>query len=209
MTASAHGDRVADAFAAVRRERFLPRGQARFASLDQPLPIGYGQTNSQPTTVRNLLDLLDVREGDVVLDVGCGSGWTTALLARLVGPGGRVVGVEIVPELVAFGRANLATEEVPWARIEQASPEVLGLPDEAPFDRVLVSAEAHDVPGALVRQLRVGGRMVVPVRGRLAVVRRTGDSPDAEPDVELVGHYAFVPLREPADPSTGRDADAQ
>jgi protein-L-isoaspartate(D-aspartate) O-methyltransferase len=192
--------RVDDAFAAVPREGFLPPGEVRSAALDQPLPIGYGQTNSQPSTVHNLLSLLDVTPGDRVLDVGCGSGWTTALLAQLVGPAGVVIGVEIVPELVEFGRGNLAALDLPWARIEPARPGTLGLPDDAPFDRVLVSAEASEVPRALVDQLRADGLLVVPVRGRLAVVRRPRGWPEREPHVEMLGHYAFVPLREPSGP---------
>ncbi len=189
------GSALDEAFAAAPRVWFLPPAERRFAELDRPLPIGHGQTNSQPTTVRHLLEHLDVRPGQRVLDVGCGSGWTTALLAHLVGPDGVVVGVEIVPELVELGRANLAGAGVPNARIEAADPHVLGHPAGAPYDRVLVSAEAHDVPTSLLGQLREDGVLVVPVAGRLAVVRRSG--PHAEPEVRRVGHYAFVPLLEP------------
>jgi len=185
------------AFAAAPREGFLPPAEVRFAGLDRPLPIGHGQTNSQPTTVRHLLRHLDVRPGQRVLDVGCGSGWTTALLAQLVGPEGEVVGVEIVPGLVTFGRSNLERTGVTGARIEPAAPDALGHPAEAPYDRILVSAEAQELPQALVGQLAEDGVLVVPVAGRLAVVRRSG--PHAEPEVRLVGHYAFVPLLEPGD----------
>src|SRR3954471_16869751 len=99
---------VEEALAATPRVAFLPDDQQRFAGDDRALPIGWGETNSQPTTVRAMLALLDVRPGQCVLAVGCGSGRTTALLARLVGPTGEVIGVEIVPELVEFGRAHLA-----------------------------------------------------------------------------------------------------
>jgi protein-L-isoaspartate(D-aspartate) O-methyltransferase len=186
-------DRLAETFERVRRSDFLPAGQHGFAHEDAALPIGYDQTNSQPSTVRAMLDLLDVAPGQRVLDVGCGSGWTTALLGALVGPGGQVVGLEIVPELVAWGRENLATYAMSWARIEQAGEDVLGLPEEAPYDRVLVSAEASRLPAELVEQLAVGGVMVVPVRGRMTVVRRTA----GEPEVSLEGWYSFVPLVEP------------
>lgn len=192
---------LARAFAAAPREGFLPPAEVPFAGLDRPLPIGHGQTNSQPTTVRHLLRHLDVRAGLRVLDVGCGSGWTTALLAHLVGPEGEVVGVEIVPELVAFGRSNLEKVGAPGARIEPADPEVLGRPAGAPYDRILVSAEAKEVPAALVGQLAEDGVLVVPVAGRLAVVRRSG--PHAEPEVRLAGRYAFVPLLEPGDAGAG------
>lgn len=187
--------RVAEAFAAVPRKDFLPRGEVRFAGLDRPLPIGYGQTNSQPTTVRRLLELLGVAPGHRVLDVGCGSGWTTALLGHLVGPEGRVVGVEIVPELVRFGRDNLARHPMGWVRVVAATEGVLGLPGEAPFDRILCSAEATSVPAELVSQLAVGGVLVLPVRGRLMEVRRVSET--GEPSVVRHGHYSFVPLVEP------------
>jgi protein-L-isoaspartate(D-aspartate) O-methyltransferase len=191
--------RVASAFAAVPREGFLHSRERGHAARDRPLQIGYGQTNSQPTTVRNMLRLLDVRPADVVLDVGSGSGWTTALLAELTGPSGRVYGVELVPELAAFGEANLSARNTPWASISTADPDALGLPDRAPFDRILVSAEARELPEALVDQLGLGGRMVAPVSGRLSVVDRLHDGRVA---VRRVGHYAFVPLREPAPPSS-------
>lgn len=185
-------DRVSAAFAAMPRNGFLARRERRRASLDRPLPIGHGQTNSQPTTVRNMLRLIDVQPGDRVLDVGSGSGWTTALLAQLTGPTGRVYGVELVPELVTFGRTNLATRSTPWASIDQAEPGTLGLPAAAPFDRILVSAEAHSLPTVLVAQLAAPGRMVAPVAGRLSVVDR---HPAGSLSERRVGHYSFVPLR--------------
>jgi protein-L-isoaspartate(D-aspartate) O-methyltransferase len=186
--------RVDDAFAAVRRADFLPPKQRAFAGEDRALLIGYGQTNSQPSTVRAMLELLDVRPGDRVLDVGSGSGWTTALLAALVGSEGSVTGVERVPELVAAGRAALTGYDLPWDGIRQASPDELGLPAEAPFDRILVSAEATRLPQALVEQLVVGGVMVVPVAGVMTEVRRTDTGPAVVPH----GAYTFVPLVEPA-----------
>ena len=186
-------ERVRVAFERVRRADFLPRGKRGFAREDAAVPIGHGQTNSQPSTVRQMLELLDVDPGMRVLDVGCGSGWTTALLGDLVGPEGEVVGVELVPELVAWGRENLAGYAMPWTRVEQARDGVLGVPELGPYDRVLVSAEATRLPEDLLAQLVVGGVLVVPVRGRMTVARRT----DGAPDVRHAGWYSFVPLIEP------------
>src|SRR5690606_41560005 len=101
-------ERVDAAVAAARREWFLPRAAGRRAGHAGPIQVGRGQTNSQPRTGRDRLELLDVRPGQRVLDVGAGSGWSTALLAELVGPEGTVHGVELEPDLVAFGSANLA-----------------------------------------------------------------------------------------------------
>lgn len=181
MRGSATADRrILAAFDAVPRERFLPLDQQRFAAVDRALPLGYDVTNSQPTTVRAMLALLGVEHGDRVLDVGCGSGWSTALLAHLTGPTGLVVGVELVPEVLAMARANLGRS--PRIELHQADPAVLGWPLGAPYDRVLVSADAVVLPNALVRQLRPGGVLVGPVDGEMLRVERHG-------------RYIFVPLR--------------
>jgi protein-L-isoaspartate(D-aspartate) O-methyltransferase len=184
-------DRVAEVFAQTPREAFLPERQRRRAGHDGPLPIGQGQTNSQPRTVEAMLRLLDVKPGQKVLDVGSGSGWTTVLLARLTGPGGRVLGVELEPDLVDFGTANLDRAGVPWASIHEATPGVLGLPGAAPYHRILVSAMARTLPDELVEQLHSGGVMVVPVAGTMLRVSRSMRGLG----ITRHGPYRFVPLR--------------
>ncbi len=185
--------RIEAAMAAHPREHFLPRRLRRRAGFDGPLDIGHGQTNSQPRTVRDMLELLDVHAGHRVLDVGSGSGWTTALLAELVGPTGWVLGVERVPDLVRAGAEAVAGEGVPWARVREATPGVLGAPDEAPFDRVLVSAMASRMPEELVAQLGPHGVLVVPVGGRMLRVERDRNAPEGR-RVTTHGAYRFVPL---------------
>ncbi|MFC5731049.1 MULTISPECIES: protein-L-isoaspartate O-methyltransferase family protein [Nocardioides] len=181
--------RVADALRAVAREHFLPAEQRPFAGLDKPLPIGHGVTNSQPTTVANMLELLDPQPGDHVLDVGCGSGWTSALLAHLVGPSGSVVGVELIPEVLEFGRANVGGLE--GVELRQAEPGVLGWPRGAPYDRILLSADAGEFPDVLVQQLALSGVLVGPVNGEMLRVTRLVDG---QVEVEEHGAYTFVPL---------------
>ena len=165
--------RVEEAFAAAPRRDFLPSRLRRLARGDRPLPIGWAQTNSQPTTVRAMLRALRVGPGMRVLDVGSGSGWTTVLLARLVGETGRVVGVERIAELVADGGRAVAAAGLPWASVRRAGP-VLGAPEAAPFDRILVSAQGDEVPDQLVAQLGEDGLMVVPVDGLLLRVDARG-----------------------------------
>lgn len=183
-------DRVAAALAAVPRSAFLRPGDRARAADDWPIPIGHGQTCSQPATVEVMLRLLDVHPGDHVLDIGSGSGWTTALLAHLTGPSGTVLGLDVKPELVRWGRENLAHVGVA-ATIRQAQPGELGAPGDGPWDRILVSAGARSLPPTLVDQLADGGRMVIPVAGWLTLVERVGERVHTSEH----GPYRFVPLR--------------
>lgn len=188
-------DRVVRAMETVPRARFLPASQRERAGQDAPLSIGDGQTNSQPSTVADMLRLLDVRPGQRVLDLGAGSGWTTALLAHLVGPGGEVLGIERQEQLLAPARAALA-DSVPEGRasIRAARTGVLGAPEDAPFDRILVSAGARRLPHALPEQLGEQGVLVIPVAQRMCRIVRRGD------ELERTAHgaYLFVPLIEPS-----------
>lgn len=182
-------ERVRAAMAATPRATFLPPVVRHLADVDRPVGIGWDATNSQPSTVARMLELLDVRVEQRALDVGAGSGWTTAILEEL---GAEVTGVELVPQLVEVANANLAAHGS-RTRVQPARAHVLGLPDDAPFDRILVSADLGRLPEALVAQLADCGRMVVPVAGRMTVVDVRAGSPRVREDG---GRYAFVPLRE-------------
>lgn len=186
-------DAVDAALRAIDRRGFLPRAARPWADQDRPLEIGHGQTCSQPSTVVAMLRLLDVPPGSAVLDVGAGSGWTTALLGHLVGSEGQVLGVERRADLAAWGAANLARYGMPWAREVLARRGVLGWPRDGGWQRVLVSAAAQELPQALVDQLAPGGRMVIPVRH--AMVRVDVDDQGA---IRCSDHgtYSFVPLIE-------------
>lgn len=185
-------ERVRAAFAVAPRADFLPDAVRHLADADRPVLIGWDATNSQPSTVQRMLELLDVHPGHRVLDVGSGSGWTTALLAHLAGADGSVIGVECVPELVQFGRERLAATRID-ARIDAATAGELGLPSAAPFDRILVSADFSRMPDALTAQLAEGGRMVAPVAGAMTVVDMRDGRVHRREDAGL---YSFVPLRE-------------
>lgn len=182
---------VNEALQQVKREDFLPVESKSYAHIDAPISIGFGQTNSQPTTVYFMLKLLDVKSGDKILDVGSGSGWTTALLAYLTGEGGKVIGVEIVPELVKFGQENLSKYNFKWAKIIQAQKGVLGYPSEAPYNKILVSASADFLPYELVDQLGFNGKMVIPIKNSIFEVFK-----DSKGRVSLKEYpgFVFVPL---------------
>lgn len=182
--------RVREAMRAVAREHFLPDNVKADAPADAPLPIGYGQTNSQPYTVRSMLEWLDVREGQRVLDVGSGSGWTSALLGHLAGERGKVYAVELVPELLEFGRDNC--QRFGATNIEfYPAQKVFGLPKHAPYDRILVGASAAELPVSLLDQLAAGGRMVVPVGSSIWEITK-----DIQGGVRKKRYYGFmfVPL---------------
>ncbi|HIZ34772.1 MAG TPA: protein-L-isoaspartate carboxylmethyltransferase [Candidatus Ruania gallistercoris] len=184
--------RAAGAMQAVQRSGFLPPELRNQAHLDQPIELTAGQTCSQPTTVRAMLAMLDPDPGDTVLDVGSGSGWTTALLAHLVGPTGTVHGVELREDLATWGRQNVVATGMSWAHTHQAEPGVLGWPAAGPYQRILVSAEAQEVPVQLTEQLADGGRLVLPVRGTMTIVEYRDGVAQV---VHTAGAYRFVPLR--------------
>jgi protein-L-isoaspartate(D-aspartate) O-methyltransferase len=183
-------DAVERAFRAIPREHFLPDDEVGRANVDVPLPIGFGSTNSQPSTVALMLRWLAVEPGNKILDVGSGSGWTCALLAWLTGKRGKVVAVEIVPYLVAFGRHNCDKLRIKNVTFHQAGKQV-GWPEEAPYDRILVSAAARSLPQELPAQLANGGRLIVPIQS--CIIQIDKDKSGQLDQREYPG-FAFVPL---------------
>ena len=182
--------RVLDAIASTPREAFVTPDLVERAYDDTPLPIGEGQTISQPLMVALMLEALDVRPDDTVLDIGTGSGYQAALLSLLAA---RVVSVERIHPLAERARRVLQTEGYANVDVFDARDE-LGWPRGAPYDGAVVAAAAPSVPAALLGQLRVGGRLVIPVgtpaKQRLARVVHTG----GVPQVRWLGACRFVPL---------------
>lgn len=167
----------------------MPEDVRGKAGWDMAIPIGFGQTISQPSTVEMMLRWLEPEPGNKVLDVGSGSGWTSALLAHIVGPKGHIEAVEIVPELVEFGRENCRRAGIRNVRFHQAGGE-LGWGGGAPYDRILVSASAHELPKELLAQLRPGGKMVMPLHSDILEIEKAGE------DIRINIHpgFVFVPL---------------
>ncbi len=183
---------VNKAFKTTPRSHFLPPSVAKDADLDMPLPIGHGQTNSQPTTVRLMLEWLKVRQGNKVLEVGSGSGWTSAMLARLTGPSGKVVAVERIPELLQMGKGSchsLGIMNISFCR----ALDVYGWPAGAPYNRILVNAVASSVPPELIEQLAHGGRLVIPVKNDIVVIEKDKHGALQQ---EVHPGFVFVPLLE-------------
>jgi len=181
---------IIDAFNIVDRKDFVPAEYVNEAYGDFPLPIGYGQTISQPYTVAFMLELLGAKKGDRILDVGSGSGWTTALLSQIAGETGTVTGVERIPELLKFGANNLKKYKFPHAEICDADSGI-GLPEKAPFDKILVSAAGREVPEKLVSQLKNYGVLVIPINN---AIWRITKLPYGKLRKEKFEGFQFVPL---------------
>lgn len=186
-----HNDLLIGAFSTIGREEFVPDALSHNAEVDIPLPIGYGQTIPQPTVVAFALELLGVAEGQNVLEVGCGSGWVTALIAYMVGKSGRVTGLEIIPDLHKYGKENIEKFDILRDRkIELYTLDgLLGYPKNAPYDCILVSIDCEEIPVELKSQLKDGGRMVISLRGSIWLVQKKG----SEMLTEEYRGFSFTP----------------
>lgn len=183
-------ERVLDAMSRVPRDLFVPESLTAHAYDDGALPIGHGQTISQPFVVATICSLLALRGTERVLDVGTGSGYQAAVLAELAA---EVVTIERIPELAEEARARL--EHAGSAAVEvRIGDGSLGVPDRAPFDGIAVAAAAPTVPPALYEQLGEGGRLVIPRGSRwgqeLVLVVRTPEGPVERTSIPC----RFVPL---------------
>ena len=182
---------VMEAMAAVPRHEFVDRYGLKSAYANRPLPIGHGQTISQPFIVALMTDLLDPEPNHKVLEIGTGSGYQAAVLAALVG---HVYSIEIIPELAASAASRLAGLGIGNVSV-QVGDGYFGWPEMGPFDGIMVTAVGPDIPPALLRQLKLGGRMVLPVGSQygaqnLTLVTRLEDGHKAEQVLPV----AFVPL---------------
>jgi protein-L-isoaspartate(D-aspartate) O-methyltransferase len=183
-------DRVLQAFRDVPRERFTLPEYRRLAYENRPLPIGFGQTISQPLMVALMIEALNLKGNEKVLEIGDGSGYQAALLSRLAR---EVVTVELVPNLAETARLRI--EELGYTNVRvRVAGKDLGCPEEAPYDAIVVAAGAPRVPPSLVRQLAMGGRLVVPVGTRSSQVLVRASKSDRGITLERLGECRFVPL---------------
>ncbi|MFB3766632.1 MAG: protein-L-isoaspartate O-methyltransferase [Methanotrichaceae archaeon] len=184
-------ERVINAMAKIPRDIFVPQQLRSSAYDDVPLPIGYGQTISAPHMVAIMCEFLDLKEGLKVLDIGGGSGYHAAVMAELVGPHGHVYSVERIPELAEQAKKNLQAAGIANVTVVLGDGSK-GLEEYAPYDRINVAATAPRVPELLKKQLKPGGRMVIPVgsgfQSLLLVTRKNGYVTEEKLPV------AFVPL---------------
>lgn len=182
-----------EAFRVIDRRDFVPDTLAESAYHNSPLPIGMGQTISQPWTVAFMLELLQPYEGENILDIGAGSGWQTCLLAQVVGGRGHITALEIIPELFAWGKENINH----YSFIDTGIVEVHcmsgfgGYPERASFDKIIAAAAGESVPEAWLAQTKVGGCIVAPIGSSVWRLTRISDQNWTK---EMYSGFTFVPL---------------
>lgn len=191
-------EEIIKAFRKIKRKDFVLPEDSEMAEMDIPLPIGYGQTISQPTTVAFSMELLGPKKREKIMDIGSGSGWTTAILAEVVGENGKIFGIELLQGLKEFGEKNISKYDfIKEGRVKMIRADgYKGLIDEAPFDRILVSAAAEKIPKELLRELKIGGVLVIPI-GRpyeiQDIIRIEKINEDEFKETRYPG-FIFVPL---------------
>ena len=185
-----HDKSIRDAFLAVDPADFVPERAKKMAYVDHALSIGEGQTISQPRVVAFMLELLQLKKGDKIMDVGAGSGWQTGLLAKIVGDKGEVNAVEVIPQLLQQAQNNL--DKYDFENIKFfGQNERYGLPQLAPFNGIIAGASGEKIPQAWKDQLKIGGRIVAPVGNSVILITR--ESKDKFEEREYPG-FIFVPL---------------
>jgi len=189
-----HSTKIIKAFKKINRHDFLTDEELMHAAEDRALPTSHGQTISQPLTVAIMLESLQTRDDDKVLDVGYGSGWQSALLAELVGAKGKVIAIERIPELCRFGEKNVAKYKFKNVTFI-CDDGTKGYKKYAPYDKIIVAAAAENgIPDELLQQLKVGGRLVIPVgqyEQEMVVVDKISEDEYKE---KRIPGFQFVPL---------------
>ncbi len=194
-TGAIESKEVENAFMKVKRELFMPKGMQENAYADEAIPIGFGQTISQPTTIAIMLEMLKAKKGMTIGEVGSGCGYACALLGELAGEKGKVIGVEIVKELAEASKKNLEKQKTKNAEIIQGEG-IKVLSEKGPFDRILVSAACPFAPKELFDALKENGRIVAPVGDRYTQSMQAMTKAKGKPLKEeyLKAQFMFVPL---------------
>lgn len=185
---------IIKAFEKIKRIDFLPEDIKQFAEKNSAFSIGYNQTISQPLTVAFMLELLKPKKGEKILDIGSGSGWTTALLSEIVGEKGKVIAIDVIPELIKFGKENVSK----YNFIQKGIAKFLcvdgskGYEKEAPYDKILVSASVENkIPNSWKNQLKIGGNIVAPINNSIWIFSKEDEGKFRKK--EYPG-FVFVPL---------------
>ena len=185
--------RIIKAFEKIDRADFVPPKLKRAAYINEPLYIGAGQTISQPYTIAFMIELLNPKPGDKIFEIGFGSGWQTALLAHIIGSRGRVFAVERIKELFDFGGKNISKYNFIKTGVVKTvlSDATMGLKKYAPFDKIIAAASGDKVPEAWLKELKIGGRLVMPVQENIWLYIKKSAK---EFEKQKFPGFVFVPL---------------
>ncbi|MCK5234294.1 MAG: protein-L-isoaspartate O-methyltransferase [Candidatus Aenigmarchaeota archaeon] len=184
-------DNIISTFFKIQRWEFLPEELKKFSTSDEPIPLGYGQTMSAPHMVAIMLELLDIKEGENILEVGTGSGWNTALMAELTGPGGSITTIEYVKELHEQAKKNLDE----FFNVECIHGDgKKGYKQQAPYDKIIVTCAAKEIPKDLENQLADGGIVLIPVGSVIMQELIKGTKKGKWIEKENGGLCKFVPM---------------
>ena len=182
------------AFREINREDFISGEFRTMAYADRPLPLLRGKTISQPSTVMIMTHSLELNPGDKVFEVGTGSGFQAAIIAKIVGEKGRVISAEVIPELVHFARNNLKKAGISNAGVFEEDGSA-GFAEEAPFDKIIITAACKEFPKSLLEQLKPNGIIVGPVGNQYEQEMVKGvKRKDGKLDLEFLGQFLFTPM---------------
>ena len=187
-------EKVIAAFKKIKRENFMKPEHIKEAYGDYPLSIGEGQTISQPTTVMLMTEALELKEGYKVLEVGTGSGYQAAIISEIIGDKGKLISTEIIPELAEFAKNNIKKSNIKNIEIVNQDGSK-GYPIEAPYDRILVAAASPQIPKPLIKQLKKGGIIIIPVGNLMEQTMIKGIMKNNKLSEEKLGQFMFVPLK--------------
>lgn len=182
------------AFQEVDREDFIPENLRNAAYYDAPLPLLRGKTISQPTTVMIMTHALELEQGEKIFEVGTGSGYQAAIIAKIVGAKGKVITTEVVPELVHFAKQNLRRAKITNVFVHEDDGSN-GMQSEAPFDKIIITAACKEFPKPLLEQLKPEGIIVGPVgdQHEQEMVRGVKGK-DGHLELEFLGQFLFTPM---------------
>ncbi len=187
-------ERLLKAFEETPREQFVPASFREHAYDDHPLPTVRAQSISQPTTVMLMLQALNVKKGNKVLEVGSGGGYQAALISKVIGPAGLLVSLEVIPELVGIARENLSRMGLANVQIMEGDGGE-GFPEEAPYDNIIITAACPTIPEPLIAQLKEGGIIIAPVGDLESQMMVRGVKEHGKMELEFLGSFMFVPMR--------------
>ncbi len=183
-----------NAFKEIQREDFVPESVKARAYEDTPLPLMRGKTVSQPTTVMLMTHALELKSGDKVFEVGTGSGYQTAIIAKIIGPKGKVITTEVIPELISFSKQNLAKAGIGNVEVYEDDGSK-GMQEKAPFDKIIITAACREFPKNLLEQLKPNGIIVGPVGNEQEQEMVKGiKGKDGKLQLEFLGQFLFSPL---------------